>query len=236
MESPRLQKFLSAAGVCSRRQAEVLIEAGRVRVNGQLACLGQRVGPGDTVEVDGREVRPQTGHTYIMLNKPVGYVTTLRDEKGRHTVAELVRDTGKRLYPVGRLDMYSQGLLLLTDDGETANRLMHPAGHVEKVYRVTVRGRPAAEAAELLRGEIDIGDCIVHARRVKAIGEDCVEVTLGEGKNRQLRRMCAAVGLQVLRLERVAQGELRLGELPPGKWRYLTPDEVEYLQNLNKKG
>ena len=238
MEIQRLQKFLSAAGVCSRRQAEALIGAGRVLVNGRAAALGQKVGPGDRVEVDGRAVYLPGEHTYIMLNKPPGYVTTLRDDQGRPTVAQLVRGVGRRLYPVGRLDMYSQGLLLLTDDGVAANRLTHPAGHVEKVYCLALRGRPPEEAAALLRQEIDIGDGDgrVRALSAQALDDGRVQVTLGEGKNRQLRRMCAAVGLQVLRLERVAQGELRLGDLPLGKWRYLTAGEVKYLQHLAQKG
>ena len=233
----RLQKYLSAAGLCSRREAEKWIEAGRVSVNGAVASLGDSAEPGrDSVLVDGREVALPEEHTYIMLHKPRGYVTTLSEERGRRTVAELVADAGVRLYPVGRLDFESEGLLIMTDDGEIANRLMHPRYGVDKTYHVRVKGSGLDAAAELMRHPMrDEKDSFLGAgveilRRAVDGGE--LAMTISEGKNRQIRRMCALAGLQVSRLCRVRQGELKLGELPSGKWRHLRPDEVEFLHHI----
>lgn len=233
----RLQKYLSAAGLCSRREAEKWIEAGRVTVNGAVAALGASAEPGvDCVCVDGRELSLPTAHTYIMLHKPRGYVTTLSDERGRRTVAELVEDVGVRLYPVGRLDLESEGLLIMTDDGEIANRLMHPRHGVEKTYHVRVKGSGLDTAAEKMRHPMSdgtdrfLGAKVEILRRAVDGGE--LAMTIREGKNREIRRMCALVGLSVSRLCRVRQGDLLLGDLPSGKWRPLREDEVEFLHHI----
>lgn len=224
----RLQKLLSSAGVCSRRRAEEYITAGRVAVNGVPASLGDRADPQrDTVTLDGAPVRPRAEHTYLMLNKPRGYVTTLSDEKGRRTAAELVAGCGSRVWPVGRLDLDSEGLLLFTDDGALTNRLLHPAREVEKEYLVWVQGDVEA-ALPKLRRPMRLDGEELRADRVDRRGE-ALRFVLHQGKNRQLRRMCAAAGLTVTRLKRVREGPLRLGELPVGQWRYLTEEEQEAL-------
>ena len=230
----RLQKLLSAAGVCSRRASEAYILAGRVTINGQPAQLGQRADPDrDDIRVDGHPlaVRPQL--VYLMLNKPRGYVTTLSDEQGRPTVAELVADAGARVYPVGRLDLDSEGLLLMTNDGELMHRLLHPSGEVDKTYQVSVFG-PVEDAAQKLAAITDLeGETIRPAhvevlRKTRQTAE--LSITIHEGKNRQIRRMCAACGLTVKRLRRVREHSLELGGLPCGRWRYLTPEEVAALK------
>lgn len=233
----RLQKYLSAAGLCSRREAEKWIEAGRVSVNGVTASLGDGCEEGDRVCVDGKSVVLPREHHYLLLHKPRGYVTTLRDEKGRPTVAELVSDAGVRLYPVGRLDYDSEGLLLMTDDGAVANALMHPSHQVPKTYRVKVRGSGFSAAAAKMRTPLrdtdgtEFQSAEVSILRTSAnIAE--LSVTIREGKNREIRRMCALVGLEVLRLKRVQQGEISLGELPAGKWRDLTKEEINFLHSL----
>lgn len=224
----RLQKLLSSAGVCSRRRAEEYITAGRVAVNGVPASLGDRADlRRDTVTLDGVPVRPGGAHTYLMLNKPRGYVTTLSDEKGRRTAAELVSGCGSRVWPVGRLDLDSEGLLLFTDDGALTNRLLHPTGEVEKEYLVWVQGDVEA-AVPKLRRPMRLEGEELRADRVERRGEALCFV-LHQGKNRQLRRMCAAAGLTVTRLKRIREGPLELGELPVGQWRYLTGEEREAL-------
>lgn len=230
----RLQKLLSAAGVCSRRTAESYITAGRVSVNGAPAELGQRADPDrDDIRVDGRPLSPKAEPVYLMLNKPRGYVTTLSDERGRRTVADLTADCGARVWPVGRLDLDSEGLLVMTNDGDLTRRLLHPSGEVEKTYHVTVRG-PVAGAAERLAAIRDLeGEPIRPAGVVvlrRAGGTAELAVTIHEGKNRQIRRMCAACGLTVRRLRRVREHTLELGELPPGRWRYLTAAEIAALR------
>lgn len=230
----RLQKLLSAAGVCSRRAAEGYIEAGRVTVNGEPAQLGAKADPDrDDVRLDGRPLPKRGRAVVLLLNKPRGYVTTLSDEKGRRTVAELVADCGVRVYPVGRLDLDSEGLLLLTNDGALAQRLAHPSGEAEKTYHVWVRG-PVTGAAERLSQVTDLeGEPILPAR-VKTLrrgeGTAKLSVTIRQGKNRQVRRMCAACGLEVERLRRVREHTLELGDLPPGKWRRLTAEEIKALR------
>lgn len=224
----RLQKLLSSAGICSRRRAEEYIAAGRVAVNGVPASLGDRADPQrDSVTLDGAPVRPRGGHTYLMLNKPRGYVTTLSDEKGRRTAAELVADCGARVWPVGRLDLDSEGLLLFTDDGALTNRLLHPTREVEKEYLVWVQGDVEA-ALPALRRPMRLDGEELRADRVERRG-GALRFVLHQGKNRQLRRMCAAAGLAVTRLKRVREGPLQLGELPVGQWRYLTQEEREAL-------
>lgn len=227
----RLQKLLSAAGVCSRRRAEEYIQAGRVTVNGRVAGLGDRADPArDRVEVDGAPLPAPGGHTCIMLNKPRGYVTTLSDEKGRKTVAQLTADCPARVWPVGRLDMDSEGLLLLTDDGALTHRLTHPAHGVEKEYRVWVSG-DLGRALPILSAPVYDGGEKLTADRVERTGENTLAVVIHQGKNRQVRRMCAAAGLTVKRLQRVREGSLRLGGLRPGQWRPLTAAELRALQD-----
>ena len=227
----RLQKILSSAGICSRRRAEEFLRAGRVAVNGVTAALGDRADPErDAVTLDGKPVSVRQEKLYLMLHKPRGVVTTLSDEKGRPTVAGLVSGCGGRVYPVGRLDMDSEGLLLLTGDGELAQRLTHPRHGIEKEYRVTVTGRlegcrERLEAVEALED----GTPVVRARvRTLERGEkrQVLSVTVRQGLNRQVRRMCAMAGLEVERLVRVREGPLKLGTLPRGQWRPLTPEEL----------
>ncbi len=233
----RLQKLISAAGLASRRSAEDMIRAGRVTVNGETASLGASADPDrDEILVDGEPLRLSDKRRYIVLHKPRGYVTTMRDDRGRPTVAELVRDAGGRLYPVGRLDMDSEGLLILTDDGRAANALMHPSHQVDKVYTVFVQGEniPAAlarlRAMDSLDGEPIARPVVTLVERQGSGAE--VQIVIHEGKNRQIRRMCAACGLAVRRLIRVAEGPVTLGALPPGKWRNMTADEISYIRNL----
>lgn len=236
-EPIRLQKFFTDSGILSRRAAEEAILAGQVRVNGAPAKLGDKVDPeNDLVEYQGKPIKPRIGlaHRYVMLNKPRGYVTTLQDEKGRKTVAELVADTHARLYPVGRLDMDSEGLLLLTDDGEFTNRLTHPRHEIPKIYHVSVSPIPTKEQLTALSSPMKIDGYSLLPVKVRKLAPDVLEMTLHEGRNRQIRKMCASVGLRVCTLQRVAIGKLRLGTLPLGKWRELTADEVAYLSAPSK--
>lgn len=227
----RLQKLLSAAGVCSRRQAEAYIQAGRVTVNGKAARLGDKADlVRDRVEVDGAPLPTGERRTYIMLNKPRGYVTTLSDEKGRRTVSGLVTACPARVWPVGRLDMDSEGLLLLTDDGALTQRLTHPSHEVEKEYQVWVRG-DVDRALPILSAPVVDGGETLTADRVERMGENTITVVIHQGKNRQVRRMCAAAGLKVERLRRVREGKVLLGGLRPGNWRSLTPEEIAFLQD-----
>lgn len=236
MDSIKLQKYFTDCGVLSRRAAEEEIRAGRVTVNGQVATLGDRIDPErDRVEYRGKPLRPHNRERIcILLNKPRGYVTTLSDEKGRHTVAELVSDLSTRVYPVGRLDMDSDGLLLMTDDGALTNRLTHPRHEIPKIYRVTVKGAPTEDQLRRL-GEpmcIDGYEILpVKLRTVTASPSSTVlEMRLFEGRNRQIRKMCEQVGLSITRLCRIAIGEISLGDLPEGKWRRLSAAELAYLR------
>jgi len=227
----------------SRRAAEREIEAGNVTVNGAVAAIGERIDPEcDTVRWNGKVISPESeGNTYIALNKPLGYVTTMADEKGRKTAAELVSDANHRVYPIGRLDMYSEGLLLFTDDGELANKLTHPSHDFSKKYLVKVKGTCTDEDIKRLLSPMELDGYQlrpIKARIVKA--GDCdregnvystLAITLFEGRNRQIRRMCEKCGLVVMRLRRVSVGEIKLSDLPLGKWRYLTKEEIEYLKN-----
>ena len=230
----RIQKILSAAGICSRRQAETYILDGRVSVNGKVAKLGDSADPeSDIISVDGKALRCAPEKLYLMLNKPRGYVTTLSDEKGRPTVAQLVEDCGERVYPVGRLDMDSDGLLLLTNDGNFAQRLTHPAYEKDKEYHVTVGGvLTGCEGKLAALTELEDGTPIVPAQvRIisKQAGEWTISVTIHQGLNRQVRRMCAMCDLKVRRLQRVREGSLTLGKLKSGAWRKLTKQEIENL-------
>ena len=227
----RIQKILSARGVCSRRTAEEYLKEGRIRVNGAVACLGDQADPDiDEITVDGASVAAAGHRTYLMLHKPRGYVTTLSDERGRKTVAQLVADCGVRVWPVGRLDMDSEGLLLLTDDGELTNRLTHPSHEVEKEYLVWVTGEMTRAALDSLARPMELDGQRLRPAKVKRMGENMLSIVIHEGKNRQVRRMCASVGLEVTRLKRVREGEIMLGELPKGKWRRLTEEEILKLQ------
>ncbi len=233
----RLQKLISAAGVASRRAAEEMIRAGRVTVNGETALLGASADPDtDDVRVDGQALRLPARRRYIVLNKPRGYVTTLHDDRGRPTVADLIPDGGGRLYPVGRLDMDSEGLLILTDDGDAANALMHPSHQVDKVYTVFVRGEDIPGAVAKLRAMDSLeGEPIARpaVTLTERRGQDAeLQVVIHEGKNRQVRRMCACCGLRVRRLIRIAEGPVTLGSLPVGKWRAMTEDEISHIRNF----
>lgn len=230
----RLQKILSARGVASRRKAEEWITAGRITVNGCVARLGDSADTDiDEILLDGKVLPSRQEYVYIMLNKPRGYVTTLSDEKGRQNVAQLVEDCGIRVYPVGRLDMDSEGLLLLTNDGEFANKLMHPSHEVDKTYEVSVTGYHEAAAA-LLGRPIELDGYPIKKPDVKLVRADGQRgkflVTIHEGRNRQVRRMCEAAGMQVQRLRRIREGNLQLGNLPLGKWRHLTENELAGLK------
>ncbi len=237
MAQERLQKFLSECSVASRRKAEELIRQGRVRVNGRVAQIGDKVDPKkDDVTVNGKKVTVVKQKYYIMLNKPRGYVTTMSDELGRKCVRELVEDVGAAVYPVGRLDRDSEGLLLLTNDGEFANAVMHPRKHVPKTYRVTVRSSINDAQIEKLESGVDIeGDgrntLPANVKVIeKSAGRSVLEITIYEGRNRQIRKMCEQVSLDVIRLKRNAIGSVKLGMLKVGKWRELTDDEVHRLQ------
>ena len=229
MEPIRLQKFFTDCGILSRRAAEKEIEAGRVRVNGELAQTGQKIDPEqDLVEYNGKAVsyRKNAERHYILLNKPRGFVTTLSDEKGRPTVAALVHELGTRVYPVGRLDMDSDGLLLLTDDGALTERLTHPRHEIPKHYRVTVKGKVAEEQLLALNGSFVLDGYRTLPAKVRIMEEQ---------DGRQIRRMCEAVGLRIKQLTRVAIGKIKLGTLQTGKYRTLTPQEVAYLKGETQK-
>ena len=233
----RLQKILSARGVASRRRGEELIQAGQVTVNGFTASLGDTADPDtDEIRVGGQPLPKQDSYVYILLNKPRGYVTTLSDEKGRPNAAQLVADCGQRVYPVGRLDMDSEGLLLFTNDGAFANAMMHPKQEVEKTYALWVTGyAPGGE--EKLAKPITLDGYTIRPPKVKLLKAEGEKakflVTIHEGRNRQIRRMCENAGMRCTRLRRVKEGSLSLGDLPLGKWRYLTEAEVRKMRGEN---
>lgn len=236
METVRLQKYFTDCGVLSRRAAEAEIAAGKVTVNGAVAVTGQRIDPErDVVEYRGVRVLPVAAEKVtVLLHKPRGFVTTLSDEKGRHTVAELVADVGVRLYPVGRLDMDSDGLLLMTCDGELANRLIRPAHTLPKKYRVCVKGEVSPAALARLNEPFLMDGYTTRPAKVRLLsregGNSLLSFELYEGRNRQIRRMCEEVRLPVLALTRVAIGNLILGDLPVGHYRVLTKKETDYLK------
>lgn len=238
MEKIRLQKFFTDCGIMSRRAAEAEIEAGKVTVNGTVAKLGDKIDPaadlvmykGKIVEASGNE------HVYVMLHKPRGYLTSMSDDRGRKCVSELVADVGARVYPIGRLDLNSEGLLLLTDDGELANILTHPKHSVGKVYNVSVRGEITNQVLETLRAPMVIDGYRTQGADVELIekheGGGKIKIILFEGRNRQIRKMCEQVHLHVSRLCRVQIGEIRLGGLALGKWRFLDRAQIKYLKSI----
>lgn len=238
MEKIRISKYLSEQGIMSRRTADEEISAGRVSVNGKTADLGQKIDPGsDVVTYKGKPVGGEVRKVCIMLNKPRGYITTMEDERGRKCVADLVSDVGVRVYPIGRLDRDSEGLLLLTNDGELANMLTHPKYHKPKVYTVKVRGEVDEKTIERLGRPFNIDGYITKPAEVKKLGEadgiTSLSIRLFEGRNRQIRKMCDKCSLEVAELRRISIGEIRLGELPSGKWRQLDPAQIKKLKGAN---
>lgn len=233
----RLQKIIAAAGLASRRQAEKWIEAGRVTVNGRPASLGDTADLSrDEVSVDGKPLTRPDRRTYILLNKPAKYLTSLRDPQGRPLVTDLVREVGARLFPVGRLDFMTEGLLILTNDGDFAQRLAHPRHEVDKTYLVRVRGALTTSAQKRLQEGVDLEDGRTAPARVERVRQSgshtWFEITIHEGRNRQVRRMCEAVGYPVSRLKRTRLAFLDLKDIPPGQFRHLTPAEVSRLKKL----
>jgi len=230
----RLQKIVSSRGIASRRKAEEMILAGRITVNGNTAKLGDTADAQvDEILLDGKALPSREKYVYILLNKPRGFVTTLSDEKGRRNVSQLVEDCGVRVYPVGRLDMDSEGLLLMTNDGEFANKMMHPKHEIEKTYDTYVTGFHE-DALKKLQKPITLDGYAIRAPKVKLIREEAgiahLHITIHEGRYRQVRRMCEAAGMHVTRLRRIREGNLELGDLQKGKWRYLTETEIQNMK------
>ena len=240
MEKQRLQKFIADSGLMSRRSAEAEINEGKFSVNGHVAEIGCKVDPkNDVVTYKGKRIAYQKReHVYIMLNKPRGYLCSTTDDRGRKCVTDLLDGVEGRVYPVGRLDMISEGMLLLTDDGELKNRLTHPSHSVEKLYRVKVEGDVGENQYEILTSPLEIDGYTIKPVDVVIAGADesgtVLKMTLYEGRNRQIRKMCEIAGLKVKRLSRISIGKLKLDGLPVGKWRYLENDEVEYLYKATK--
>lgn len=232
----RIQKYMAECGIASRRKSEELIARNKVKVNGRFAQIGEKINPAaDKIYVNGKRITQQKIKKYIMLNKPRGFVTTMNDEMGRKCVAQLVQDIGCRIYPVGRLDKDSEGLLLLTNDGEFANALTHPAKHVSKTYRLTIKPDiTESQITQMAQGIMIDGKKTAPAivREIKReSGRVVLEIVLYEGRNRQIRKMCEALGLEAARLKRTAVGSLKLGMLQTGKWRELDPKEVKKLKD-----
>ncbi len=234
MEEMRLQKFLAHAGIASRRAAEEYIKQGRVTVNGEtIRDMGVKVTDADRITVDGSPIKKEEEKTYIMLNKPIGYVSTVKDQFGRQTVLNLVKDINARLYPVGRLDYDTSGLILLTNDGDFTFELTHPKHQIDKVYEALISGIPSKEELKRFESGLEVEDYITSPSKIiiKEIIKNnaLVNVTIHEGKNRQVRKMCAAIGHNVLTLRRISIGPIALGDLPEGKWRKLTNTEINSL-------
>lgn len=241
MDPIKLQKYFTDCGVLSRRAAEEEIRLGRVKVNGEVATTGMRIDPErDRVEYRGRILRPEAGERIcILLNKPRGVLTTMSDDRGRRTVADLTASAGRRLYPVGRLDMDSDGLLLLTDDGDLAYRLTHPRHEIPKIYHVTVRGEVTEKTLHALRQSMDLDGYRILPVKTERLSyheakdETVLQMTLFEGRNRQIRKMCEHCSLSITRLCRVAIGSITVGDLPSGHWRKLSPEELRYLREAS---
>ena len=237
MNTTRLNKYIAQSGVCSRRRADELIANGNVKINGAVIReMGYQVEEDDTVMVNGKIIETNGRNIYVAVNKPLGYITSMDDDKGRATVAELVSDIPERLFPVGRLDYNTTGLLLMTNDGDLANRLTHPKHEVTKTYTATVAGILSGARVAKLRKGVDIGGFVTSPAEVRVIRQNprsaVVEISIHEGKNRQVRKMFAAVGNKVQTLERIAIGDLRLGRLMTGHYRKLTQKEIDYLKSL----
>ena len=237
MEEMRIQKYVSDCGLMSRRAAEKEIEAGHFTVNGEKASIGQKIVPGlDKVAYKGKPVAGGGKKLYVMLYKPRGYVTTMSDDEGRRCIPELLTDIPERVYPCGRLDMDSEGLLILTNDGEVANKLMHTKNHVEKIYHVKIKTEIAPEKLAALNEPMVIDDYKIKPVKVTILerkeGYTILKFVLSEGRNRQIRKMCEQLELQILRLKRVTVGELTIGMLTPGKWKYMNFKEINYLKSL----
>lgn len=233
----RLNKYIALSGIASRRKADELIENGNVKINGATVTrMGVQVEEGDVVSVNGKTIGPERKNVYIVLNKPAGYITSMKDEWDRPVVGDLVTDVHERIFPVGRLDYNTTGLLILTNDGELANRLTHPKHEVTKTYRATVAGVISNERIAKLRRGVDIGGFVTSEARVEVIRQGrssaVVEIEIHEGKNRQVRKMFAAVGNPVQELERTAIGKITAGRLRQGDYRKLKGDEINYLKNL----
>ena len=240
MEPIRLQKFIADSGLMSRRSAEEEIKLGNVSVNGHVANLGMKIDPKkDVVTYKNKRINfEKKTYTYIMMNKPRGYLSSTSDDRGRKCVTDLLSGIDARVYPVGRLDLISEGMLLLTDDGELKNKLTHPSHSLPKLYRVKVSGEVSEEQYDLLTSPMEIDGYKIKPATVN-IGESdesgtVLKMTLVEGRNRQIRKMCEAVGLTVKRLSRISIGNLKLNSLPVGKWRHLTADEIQYLYTATK--
>ena len=232
----RINKYLAESGVASRRASDAMIEERRVLINGKTATLGSEVEDGDTVTVDGSIVRPVKKYSYYMLNKPKGYVTTVKDDKGRKTVMDLLPKKGDRLYPVGRLDYDTEGLLIITNDGELAQRLTHPVNEVPKTYVAKIEGVLTENMLARLRGGVEVDGVRTKKSAVRIVDETKTEtkvsVTITEGRNRQVRKMFEAVGKEVIFLKRVKIGDLALRGLNRGEYRPLTKEEIDYLKNV----
>jgi len=236
----RLQKIIASSGLCSRRAAEKLIEEGKVTVNGITASLGESADDAvDEIRVDNTPLSKNEQRTYIMLNKPRGCLSSMSDDRGRRTVAEMTANVGVRVYPVGRLDYDSEGLLIMTDDGELAHMLMHPSHEIGKTYELRAQGGDMAHALEILCCPLDIDGYTINPAEVKLLNQSendaLLSITIKEGRNRQIRKMCLQAGLKVIRLKRVAEGNLKLGKLPTGEWRHLDTAEIENLQKCAEK-
>lgn len=225
----RLNKFLANSGVCSRRKADEYIESGRVSVNGVVVTeLGTKVTKKDKVCVDGKEITDDSQKVYVKLNKPVGVVSTAKEQFGRQCVTDLV-DVGVRLYPVGRLDMYSEGLILLTNDGEFVNSIIHPTSHVSKTYEVTLTQEVSDEDIEKLKSGVDIGGYVTKKADITRLDSNMLKIVLYEGKNRQIRKMCEVLGYKVKRLKRIKIGRLELGTLKVGRYEFLSENDIEKI-------
>ena len=237
----RLQKFIADAGIMSRRAAEEEIKNGNISVNGHVAIPGTKINPTtDIVTYRNKRIQyEKKKYTYIMLNKPRGYLCSTTDDRGRKCVTDLIVGVNARIYPIGRLDLISEGMLLLTDDGELKNRLTHPRHLIGKLYRVKVAGSVSQEQYDILTSALDIDGYTIKPVEVNIVGEDetgtIMKMTLFEGRNRQIRKMCEQAGLTVKRLSRISIGKLKLDGMPVGKWRYLTDEEVEYLYKATKE-
>ncbi len=221
----RLNKYIASCGICSRRKADELIQSGMISINGKIVReLGYKVQDEDIVKIDNKEIFKEAKKVYIMLNKPKGYVTTSSEQFGRKSVLDLI-DEDVRVYPIGRLDMYTEGLLLLTNDGEFAHSVMHPKNEVEKVYEVITDMRLTDEQKDILENGVDIGGYVTKPAIVKILSDTKFKIIIHEGKNRQIRRMCKEANINLLNLKRIKEGNIELGDLKTGKYRYLTEEE-----------